>query len=173
MQTLVPILQMTIPVIVLFIMIYLMLRAFLDHEHKKMALNIRAEQDKQLSPVKMQAYERLVLLLERIMPENLILRVSQPGDTVLSLQSSMIKAIREEYEYNMSQQLYVSALAWEGLIKSRDFLITLINTSASELSPGDPATELAIRILTKINQENINMVSNSLTTLKEEFQKSF
>src|SRR5215204_3001255 len=64
-------------------------------------------------PLKLQAYERLVLLCERISLPSLISRVSQPGLTAREMQLFLIESIKQEYEYNISQQVYVSTLAWD------------------------------------------------------------
>src|SRR5829696_1676616 len=64
-------------------------------------------------PLKLQAYERLVILCERISLPNLISRVNQPNLTVGEMQYMLVENIKQEFEYNASQQIYVSQAAWE------------------------------------------------------------
>src|SRR6476469_8728042 len=71
-------------------------------------------------PLRLQAYERLVLLAERIALPNLISRLSQPGLTARDMQFLLLESIKQEYEYNASQQIYVSQPAWEAIRSLRD-----------------------------------------------------
>src|SRR3954462_11632416 len=71
-------------------------------------------------PLQLQAYERLVLLCERISLPNLISRVSQPGLSAREMQVFLIESIKQEYEYNISQQVYVSTIAWDAVRNLRD-----------------------------------------------------
>src|SRR3954465_13437082 len=71
-------------------------------------------------PLQLQAYERLVLLCERIALPNLISRVSQPGLTAREMQVHLIENIKQEFEYNSSQQIYVSEIAWDAVRNLRD-----------------------------------------------------
>ena len=66
-------------------------------------------------PLQLQAYERMVLFVERIAPQNLISRVNQAGFTVLDMQIGMVSSIKSEYDHNVSQQIYVTPEAWEAV----------------------------------------------------------
>src|SRR5947209_9550403 len=71
-------------------------------------------------PLQLQAYERLVLLTERMALPNLISRMSQPGLTAREMQLMLLETIKQEYEYNASQQVYVSIIAWDAVRNLRD-----------------------------------------------------
>ena len=75
-------------------------------------------------PLQLQAYERLVMLSERIALPNLISRVNQPGLSAKEMQLLLLENIKQEYEYNMTQQIYVSPVAWEAVknLKEQIFL---------------------------------------------------
>ena len=62
-------------------------------------------------PLQLQAYERLVMLSERIALPSLISRVNQPGLSLKEMQLLLLENIKQEYEYNMTQQIYVSPVA--------------------------------------------------------------
>lgn len=98
-------------------------------------------------PLQLQAYERLVLLCERISLPSLISRVSQPGISAREMQVFLIESIKQEYEYNISQQVYVSVIAWDAVRNLRDQSILIINQIASVLPPDARATELNRRLL--------------------------
>src|SRR5256885_13898549 len=87
-------------------------------------------------PLQLQAYERLVLLCERIALPSLISRVSQPGLTVREMQLFLIESIKQEFEYNASQQIYVSVIAWDAVRNLRDQTLLIIN-QLSNVLPAD------------------------------------
>lgn len=98
-------------------------------------------------PLQLQAYERLVLFVERIAPQNLISRVNQPDFTVLDMQIGMVSNIKSEYDHNISQQIYVSQAAWETVRTVKEQTISIINQIALKLPPDAPAIELNKQIL--------------------------
>src|SRR5215217_702974 len=71
-------------------------------------------------PLQLQAYERLVLLCERISLPSLISRVNQPGLSAREMQVYLLETIKQEFEYNASQQVYVSTIAWDAVRNLRD-----------------------------------------------------
>src|SRR5574337_1189931 len=93
-------------------------------------------------PLRLQAYERLVLLTERIALPNLISRLSQPGLTAREMQFLLLEAIKQEYEYNASQQIYVTEPAWNSVRSLRDQNLLMVNSIAKSLPADATATEL-------------------------------
>lgn len=98
-------------------------------------------------PLQLQAYERIVLFVERIAPQNLISRVNQPGFSVLDMQIGMVSNIKSEYDHNVSQQIYVTAQAWEAVKTVKEQTISIINQIALKLPPDAPSIELNKQIL--------------------------
>ncbi len=98
-------------------------------------------------PLQLQAYERIVLFVERIAPQNLISRVNQPGFSVLDMQIAMVSSIKSEYDHNVSQQIYVTAQAWEAVKTVKEQTISIINQMALKLPPDAPSIELNKQIL--------------------------
>ena len=86
-------------------------------------------------PLQLQAYERLVVLAERIALPNLISRASQPGLSGRQMHSLLLESIKQEYEYNASQQIYVSPVAWEAMRNLKDQNMLIINQVASAMPP--------------------------------------
>lgn len=81
------------------------------------------------------AYERLILLVDRISLPNLISRLNQPGATAKEMQHLLVQSIKQEYEYNISQQIYVSADAWTAVKNLKEQNILVINQLANTLPP--------------------------------------
>ena len=180
-------LLLAIPTIVLLVVVLIMPYFFAKQQQKAIeAINanqdmIRAqlesdrklEKDRKLLGLCLQAYERAALFLERINPVNIIPRIIQPGQTVNMLETLLVNSIREEYEHNMTQQLYISDKAWELVKMAKEDILKLISTSASNLNKNAPGSELAKEILTKGFEKEINSVNNALINLKKEMQKNF
>jgi hypothetical protein len=104
-------------------------------------------------PLQLQAYERLVLLCERIALPNLISRLSQPGLSAKEMQVFLIETIKQEYEYNASQQIYVSQPAWEAVRNLRDQNMLMINSIAKTLEPDATAKGLNRQIIEGLMHE--------------------
>lgn len=103
--------------------------------------------DKAILPLQLQAYERLVLLVERINLQNLIGRIFQPGLTAVDMQVGLVQTIKAEFEHNIAQQIYVSPMAWEAVKTLKEQTITIINQVASQLPPDATAMDLNKQIL--------------------------
>ena len=97
--------------------------------------------------LRLQAYERLALLVDRIAIPNLVSRTSHDGLNARDLQFILTKTIREEFEYNITQQIYVSEEVWNAVKNLKEKNLLLINQAAASLAPNAPALELSRKIL--------------------------
>lgn len=113
------------------------------------------------TPLRLQAYERLVMLCERISLHNLISRTSLPQLSAQELQVSLLESTKQEFNYNVSQQIYVSQEAWEAVDTLKNQNILFINKTAASLQPGASGTDLAKKLL----QDSINDKVGTLHTL--------
>jgi hypothetical protein len=166
-------LKYTVPSLVVLAAAYYLLKMFLDKEAEKSQMQIKVDLQKISLPVRMQAYERLVLLLERIEPAGLLVRTNTPGMTALQLQSALVQSIRSEFEHNLSQQLYVSTKVWEMVRNAREETIKRINTSAMKLPAEATSADLASLILINDIDAEQSAVKGALDLLKEEARSNF
>ncbi len=93
--------------------------------------------------LKMQAYERLALLLERSKPASLLLRLVLKTNDAMQLKLMLLETIREEFEHNNSQQIYVSEVLWKRICLTKDRLFQLIEKTANQRG-GQSAQVLAV-----------------------------
>jgi len=166
-------LKYTVPSLVVLATAYYLLKMFLEKEAEKTQMQMRLDVQKISLPVRMQAYERLVLLLERIEPAGLLVRTNLPGMNAIQLQSALIQTIRSEFEHNLSQQLYVSTKAWEMVRNAREETIKRINTAAMKLTPEATSTNLASLILINDIDAEQSVVKGALDLLKSEARNNF
>jgi hypothetical protein len=128
--------------------------------------------DISVKPLQLQAYERLVILAERIALPNLISRVSAPNLSARHMQMILIDNIKQEYEYNASQQIYVTQMAWDSVRNLRDQNMLIINTISNALPPDASASDLNKQLLEVIlKQEAAALHTITLSTLNSEAKK--
>lgn len=97
--------------------------------------------------LQLQAYERLVLLTERIALPNLISRLSQPGISAYEMKMLLTETIKQEFEHNSTQQLYVSPVSWDAVRNLKEQSIMMVNQVAGTLPPAASAADLNKRLL--------------------------
>lgn len=159
---------MLLPIIIIFFFIYYMLKAFFDQFEKQRKQELLVRYSKETLPLRLQAYERLALFLERIKPESMIMRVSLPGMTTLELERVLLENVREEFEHNLSQQIYVSPEAWYMVVAARQSLIQLITSTASENKADGLYVEFATDLLKEFATVNDDPISNALNYIQKE-----
>ncbi|HVG12716.1 MAG TPA: hypothetical protein VM843_06900 [Flavisolibacter sp.] len=98
-------------------------------------------------PLQLQAYERLVLLSDRISIPNLVSRTNDPQMTAREMQRVLVDNIKQEIEYNTSQQIYVSPVAWNAVQNLKDQNLLIINQISNVLPPDAKASDLNKQLL--------------------------
>ncbi len=119
-----------------------------------------------LLPVQLGAYERLILFLERIQPQVIMKRNYESGLDLKQFQLRLLQNIREEFEHNLAQQLYVSEGAWQLIKTAREELVQQINLLAASVEDGKDATALASSLASLQSP----LIEQSIQKLKQEFR---
>jgi hypothetical protein len=120
-------------------------------------------------PLRLQAYERMALFLERIDPNQLILRIHTPGLTVSQEQNLLLTAIRSEFEHNISQQIYLSDSVWQKVCEAKSDIESIINTVAADYEKDADSREFAETVLAVTSQKPV--VELAIQILKADMQK--
>lgn len=173
------IIKLAIPSILVFGVVYFMLKQFLNRElnlnNQQLRLHqeeLKLEEKKNFIPLKNQAYERSILYLERIDPNNLIMRIHKPYMNANQLHKSLLNSIREEYNHNMVQQLYISKPSWDKLKQAKEETVKIINMAKNEMKESSTGIELSsviFEILAKLDKIPTTI---AIDYMKTEFQKS-
>ncbi len=161
------ILKYTIPALTVLVTTWFLVSSFLKNGQKQRNVDLLMKNHEIITPLRFQAYERITLFLERISMDSLLMRLNQPGMNCRQLHTELLGAIRNEYEHNLSQQVYMSAKAWEMVKNARVQIIKIINTAAEKTDPTFPAIELNKKIL-----ENLSEYSKSPTQVAIDFLKT-
>ncbi|MAE81986.1 MAG: hypothetical protein CMB80_04570 [Flammeovirgaceae bacterium] len=166
-------LKITIPAVLILYSTYLMVRSFFNKQLDELHLTLRHKNQETVLPVRMQAYERVCLLLERISPNNIIPRLNEKGMTAGQLQGLMVSEIRNELNHNLSQQVYMSDDAWIYVKSAVEQLISMINESANELRGEATSLDLAKKVFEKNVSNQTDTISGALGYIKNEIRELF
>ncbi len=171
MNDLLEILKYTLPALIVFLTAFFILRAFMKNEEKKRKFELNISRKDSILPLRLQAYERLILFLERISPESIVMRMGQTDMSVAQLQNEMVSSVRTELEHNLAQQAYISNMAWELIKSSRTNIIRLINETASELKPAESGIALSRKILENSINSEVSPTREAIVYLKKELNE--
>ena len=155
--------------------VYLLVKRYFDNQQKQQLLQIKMDERREtlraVTPIRLQAYERMALFLERIAPGSLVLRCYQPGMDLHLLQGVMTKNIRDEWEHNLSQQVYLTPTLWTRIREAKDEMINLVNSSAVSLTDESDPTRLAATIFASAAQHSPS--DAALAALSDEIHELF
>jgi hypothetical protein len=162
-----------VPAGLLFIGMYLLVKSFLARQYEQKKLELGGKSLEITTPLRLQAYERMTLYLERITPNYLLLRLYEKSVEVSDFQVILLKEIREEYYHNLSQQIYISPETWDEIKNAMNEMLALVNQSATELKPDEPSIRLSKKLFDKVVNESIDPTGKALLMLKKEVQQLF
>ena len=162
-----------LPSILVFLASYIVLKTFLDREKAQLKLKLNIENSKRLIPLRLQAYERLVLLMERISPQLLIPRVFKKDLTPEKFHYLLIQNIKQEYEHNLSQQIYVSDDVWNAVRDAKENIIRLINTISSDPKYNDNIQKMSRLIIEAYSSVDETPTDRAIKLIKNELQEIF
>ncbi len=162
------IIRYTVPSLIVFFTIYYLLRSQFRQQMYTEQLRFGSKRREKTDAVKLQAYERLILLCERIDPQNLFLRLNTGEMSAQEMQQAMLVAINQEYTHNYTQQLYVSASLWKIIVLAKDQVMGIISETEAHLQPGDPAVKL-LQLLGRVKVDlNMDPLEQAKTAIKNE-----
>lgn len=127
----------------------------------------------QLLTLRLQAYERMIVFIDRLNPSNLFLRLNEPGISVHILHRLALHEIRTEFQHNVSQQLYLNAESWNVLCRLKEDTIAMINNAASTLPPEASGTDLSKKIVEHMIQLEQNPYELTVEMIKQDIHVLF
>ena len=144
------------------------MRQFFEEDYKKKLLELKEKNTGLITPIKLQAYERLTILLERIAPDNLIMMLSQPRQSATELRTQIINQVSEEFNHNISQQIYISSQAWELIKIIRENVLFIVDDSYKSLPENAKGTDLGKAILKELMNQKNHPTRGGIEFLKKE-----
>ncbi len=166
MEKIIELLSYTLPAIVTGIVAYYFFLTHTKGEENKLKYALLKANQKQALPLKLQAYERITLFLERINPSNLLIRVTSINNDKIAYAQSLINTIEQEFEHNLTQQIYISEKCWSVVVASKNAVIHIIKKTTENT---------AIKTAQDLREEVLKVILNSsspstaaLSFIKEE-----
>jgi hypothetical protein len=173
MEAITEILKYTMPLLIVGGSVLLVIRMFFNRELKHAARLRTTETAGTTLPLRLQACERIILFLERSEPSHLVSRLLNPQASARELRQECIASVREEFEHNFTQQLYISDKAWEAVKVAKESVIHLVNIAYGEMAEKAIAGELAQRILQMENKEASRNIAIAISEVKKNVQELF
>ena len=136
-----------LPALVVLIATSLIVNRFLLSQTRIKQLSVFQETQDTTLRLRLQAYERLVIYLERISPRHLLPRIYDQSMTVFELQQSITFNVLTEFDHNLSQQIYISQVAWDTVKNVKEQIINMGIAMAQQLNQDAPARELYNKLL--------------------------
>ena len=173
MDVVLEILKYVLPAAIVFVGVYFVMQNFLESELRKIELKNRSDSRELLTPMRLQAYERMVLYLERINLSNLVMRSYKQGESAKDLQSKMLDAIRGEYEHNMAQQVYISTSTWKMIKQAKEETKKVINSCMDQLNDDASGLELSQFILELVSKTERTYSEVAIEALKNDLNRMY
>lgn len=165
--------KLLIPAAAVLYAMYLVVKSFLDKELARHHLEIRGRSIETILPNRLHAYERICLFLERITPDNLVVRLNNGQYSAREFQQILLNEIREEYNHNVSQQMYMSEKSWDLVKSAKEDLILMINDVVNNLPQEATSIDLARKLFEKAGQKQLDPIQHALREVKNEIRQAF
>jgi hypothetical protein len=173
MESLIEFGKILLPAALVLYAMYLGVKVMIAKQLTVKEMEIRQKNIAITLPIRLQAYERMSLFLERIAPNNLVIRINQPELDARVFHQMLLKEIRDEYNHNVSQQVYMSDDVWQQIKTAKEDLITAINATAGELPDESTSLDLAKNLFEYLMNKDIDPIEHALKSLKEEISKTY
>ena len=167
MEWLIELIKVIIPMGLLVLLVYVLLSQYINGQIRLKSIELQRERKQDTLELKLAAYERLVLYLERISFPDMIMRVNAGQMEARMLYSSLLMTVQKEYEHNLSQQVYISENLWSIIRIAKQELANLITDAYSE-DPNQSQDELINRLIKKYGTWPKNPVEIAKSAVRQE-----
>lgn len=162
------ILKYTIPSLIVLLATWIVMYKLFQNEQQKREWELRRLAQKEISPIRLRAYERLCLLLERTTPERMLGDMILSDMTIAEVQQQILRTLKLEYDHNLSQQIYVSEDVWNRIIDARDQMASFALAMAKQV-PADANAQIYAETIIRAYHSNGNTPNQlALDALKHE-----
>ncbi|MBS9522768.1 hypothetical protein KIH41_08230 [Litoribacter ruber] len=173
MEYITELLKIVLPAGLVIYGMYIIAVSFLKRERDNKLIELKTKNTDTVLPIRLQAGERLCLLLERITPNNLVRRVNDGSYSARELHAVLLSEVREEFNHNLSQQVYFTDETWESVRKAVEDVITMINRASQDLNEEARGLELAKRIFQLSLEQKMDSIKRALQMVKSEIRIYF
>lgn len=173
MESFLDILKVVLPASLVLYGMYLAIKVMVSKSLLSKELDLKQKSLEITLPVRMQAFERMTLFLERISADNLLVRLNKQGMTAGVLHYALVEEVRKEFNHNVAQQVYLNKDLWSMVVTAKEDLVTKINATFEEIDAEATSIEYAKKLLELTMATDIDSIELALTSLKEEMSKYY
>lgn len=173
METVLEILKYILPSVIVFFTAYILVGKFIEENKAKFIYEQKKPNQELVNPLKLQAYERLVVFLERISPQQLIMNNEIKGSSATEAKFIFSEAVKAEYNHNVSQQIYVSPQLWSLIRVVKEEVLEFINSSAESAGSSGTGLDLCKIMVNRLMEEKQQPTQKAIDFLKSEVKLYF
>ncbi len=173
MNSFLEILKIVLPASLVLYGMYLAIKVMVSKSLLAKELDLKQKSLEITLPARMQAFERMTLFLERISTDSLLVRLNKQGMTASVLHYAILEEVRNEFNHNVAQQVYLNKELWSRVVAAKEDLITKVNATFEEIDPEATSLEYAKKLLELTMANDIDAIDYALTSLKEELGKYY
>lgn len=162
------IIKISIPALIVFLTAFFILKNYLKNQVTLEQMKINASYSDNTRTIKIQAYERLMLLCDRMDIVNMTTRVYNPDMSADELKKALLISLQREFEHNSAQQVYTSEALWKVISEAKEASGKVIRAAAANLTPDANATELLKNINSKMEKISINPSEQAKSAIRSE-----
>lgn len=167
-EVILEIIKITVPALIVFFTVFYLMKQYLASQYQLKSLEFKQNQQSTTIPLRLQAYERLSLFCERIAIPSLVLRLRQEGMTAGDLRLSMMVATQQEFEHNITQQVYVSEQLWQIIKIAREDVMNVVG-EIYDRQGGDPSMDNYVNALfAHLHNREFLPLDKALIAIKKE-----
>jgi hypothetical protein len=152
---------------------FYLIKPYLDRFERLQLIELKKAISTQTLPLRLQAYERVVLFIERVNPGNMLIRLNGPAYSAAELHSIVVEEIRNEYQHNITQQIYVSARAWAVVKRVKDDTLGIVNNSIKGLPENASGLDYSKVILMELSQLEDNPYDIGAGLIRKDVEELF
>lgn len=157
---------------VIYVAFYL-LKPYLDKSEQMQLVELKKTISSQTLPLRLQAYERIVLFVERVNPASMLIRLNEPGFSAAELHSIIVMEIRSEFQHNITQQIYVSSRAWAIVKRVKDDTLSVVTNAVKALPESATGLDLSKTILAHLSHLEDNPYDIASSIIREDMEQFF
>jgi len=152
---------------------FYLIKPYLDKNERLQILELKKSADNQTLPLRLQAYERVTLFVERINPASLLIRLNATAYTAEQLHQLAIAEVRNEYQHNITQQVYITSRAWAVVKRIKDDSISLLNNTLTTLPENATGLDFSRTLLTHLGQLDDNPYDAASNLIHKDLDELF
>ena len=161
----------TIPALIVLAAVWVVVCLQFRNEDRRRTWEMKKQSGKDIIQLRLRAYERISLLLERTEPEHLLADTDISRMDITDLQKHLLRAVRQEFDHNLSQQIYVSDELWARVTNARDEMGAFISTMAMQMPEGSTTLDYGKVLITAYRQNGVTPHQTAMEALKTEVRE--